>query len=74
MRANEHLKRGPILASQKSKQGLRVFADVMVHINKHVGTRLEFGQCARCDGDKITDPACLEQHLAVGAALEHCAT
>ena len=71
MRGDEHLERGSLLAAKEAEQSLGVFANVMVHVQKDVGTGFEFGEGARGDGDEIANAVHLDEHLGVGSALEH---
>jgi len=52
---DEHLERGALVAVEEAEQRLRIFTDVVVHVQKGRGAWLELGQCARGDRHQISD-------------------
>ena len=68
---DEHAERRSFVALEEPEESLRVLANVMVHVQERGRSRLEFGQCARCDVNEISDSPDLDERETVGHALDH---
>ena len=44
-----------IVAVKEAEQRLRIFTNVVVHVQERRSARLELGECARCDRHEVAD-------------------
>ena len=70
---DEYLEGGPLVTAEKAVERLRILPDVVVDVQEGAGGRFQLGQGAGRDGHQVADTAHLEEHLAVGAPLQHVA-
>ena len=72
MGRQKNLKSVFFVTSEKTKEGLRIFADVMMDIQKGGRCWFEFGQSARRDRHEISHTADFDQRCSFAVALENC--
>ena len=74
MSCQQNLKSILLVTREKTEKGLRIFANVMMDIQKRGLCRFELGQSARCHRHQIPNSTDFEQRGSFAMAFKNCSS